>query len=186
MPCSLTAVICLFSQACCYDCCFPLLLPLCPGYQDSRPQSSKPSSLPKVTVVTGLLCLLSEVCTHSCSGADVTAQCFPPGRKQHRTLHAVLLDQPTRESLPSPGPGKQHSCMLSSTNQGPSVPLAQHVSCFPSGPPSVATCPSAIVPVPATNPLLFLFPLCPSCPALPWVTPQVQRQVRNRSGWHIA
>lgn len=96
MPCSLTAVIRLLSQACCCGCCSPLLLPLCPGYQDSRPQSSKPSSLPKVTVVTRLLSLLSEAYTHVGSGADVTAHCFPPGRKQHRTLHAVLLDQQTR------------------------------------------------------------------------------------------
>lgn len=134
LPFNLSVVICLFSQACCHDCCSPLLLLLCPGYQDSKSQPSKPSSLPMghhgdQTPLPPVRSL------HLGSGAEVTAQCFldgmfPPDRKQQGTLQTVLLNQQARESLPSPGPGKPHSRMVF-TSPGLTVPLARHVFAAP-------------------------------------------------------
>lgn len=184
LSCSLIAVICVFSQACCRDCCSQLLL-LCPGYRDSRSWSSKPSSLPLGHHQIPSLPFRSRVQELMSQPSVCWMGCSLQAESNYTGLYRQCSwTNKQRESLPSPGPGKQHSCVLSSTNPGLSVPLTRHVSRFPSGPPSVATCPSANVPLPATNPLLL--PLCPSSVPCSGVTPQVQRQVGNRSGWYIA
>lgn len=134
---------------------------LCPGCQDSKSWSSKPSSLPLGHYLILSLPFRSRVQELMSQPSVCWMGCSLQAESNYTGLYRQCSwTNKRRESLPSPGPGKQHSCVLSSTNPGPSVPLARHVSRFPSGPPSVATCPSANVPIPATNPLLL--PLCPS------------------------
>lgn len=166
LPFNLSAVICLFSQACCRDCYSPLLLLLCPEYQDSRSQPSKPSSLPMghhgdQTPLPPVRSL------HLGSGAEVTAQCFldgmfPPDRKQQGSLQTVLLNQQARESAISWSWEATLPHVVLHQPRPDCAPCPACLCCSPSGPPSVATCPSATVPIPATNPLLSLLPHCPS------------------------